>query len=450
MKKFLKYLLVMALVLVQFIPVVDAATITINKAVKGQTYNAYKIFDVTKSGKNYAYSINSTKNDNTNPWFAIVNEYATKNPTQLTLNKVGTTTKYVVVPGEKFDAKAFADYLNANKGTIDEDASATATSTTVEITVAEAGYYFVDSSLGALCILHTATDKLVVEEKNAEPSIAKTASQATAGVGDTVNFTVTVTAGGSADTSYIVTDEMTEGLDLNTNSFEIKVKNVAVDASNYTITPNTTGEKDTFEIVFKEAYTAALAKDTEIVITYTAVVNEKAIIPSEVVNKVKLTYGNSSTTEITVRIPNYDFELVKTNEAKEELTGAKFRLYDAQGKEISLVKVEDYYRPAKAGETGVEIEAGRVMVKGLASGTYFLEETKAPEGYNQLTSRHEFEITNADLVDETAVNVVNTTGVILPSTGGIGTILFLAIGSVMVIGFGVLLVTKLRLTKMSI
>lgn len=445
MKKILNYLLVIAIAVITFIPAVNAATITINNAVKGQTYNAYKIFDVTKSGDNYAYSINSDKEGEINPWFAIVDDYAKANKTKLTLTKVGTTTKYIVVPGDEFDAKHFAYYLNTNKGTISADATATATGTTVELTVNEAGYYFVDSSLGALCILHTATDTLTVEEKNAEPTIEKTALQATAGVGQTVNFTITVTAGGAADTTYIVKDTMTDGLDLVADSVVIKVGDAVVATSNYSITTSAHG----FEISFNQTYTASLAKGTEIVITYNAIVNENAIKTSDVTNNVELKYGNTTTTDEVV-IPNYDFVLNKTDKDGNVLTGAKFKLYDAQGKEVALVKDGNAYRPAKAGEKGVEIEAGSVRINGLASGKYALEETKAPEGYNQLVARQEFEIKNADLVDTAAVNVVNTTGTVLPSTGGMGTVLFLTIGSIMVIGFGVLLVTKLRLAKMSI
>ena len=368
------------------------------------------------------------------------------NKTKLTLTKVGTTTKYVVTPGNDFDAKHFADYLNTNKGTISADATATAAGKTVELTVSEAGYYFVDSSLGALCILHTATDTLTVEEKNAEPTIEKEALQATAGVGQTVNFTITVTAGGAADTSYIVKDTMTEGLDLVADSVAIKVGDAVVATSNYSITTSAHG----FEISFNQTYTATLAKGTEIVITYNAIVNEKAIVTSDVTNNVELKYGNTTTTDEVV-IPNYDFELVKTNKNEEILTGAEFKLYTAAGVEIPVVLVQEgVYRVAKAGETGVVIEAGNVRINGLASGTYALEETKAPEGYNQLVARHEFTIDGADLVGDSAVTVVNTTGAILPSTGGMGTVLFLTIGSIMVIGFGVLLVTKLRLAKMSI
>lgn len=445
MKKIFNYLLVIALVLVQFIPVVEAAKITVNNSVNGQTYNAYKIFDVTKSESgNYAYSI-----DKTSPWFSIVEEYALNNTDTFTLKRVGTTDKYVVTPGEKFTeedhAKAFAAYLNNKKGTIKEDGSAKATGETVDIEVKEAGYYFVDSSLGALCALHTAADKITVEEKNTKPTIKKEASQETAGVGEEVTFTITVTAGGAADTSYIVRDTMTEGLDLVVDSVEITVGEEEVSESNYIISTSAHG----FVIEFNNSYTAALEKGTEIVITYNAVVNKNAISEDSVTNEAKLEYGQSSTVE-KVTLNNYDFELVKTDETGKELTGAKFKLYDARGNEILLVLEEGSYRPAMVGENGVEIEAGRVMINGLSSGTYYLEETKAPEGYNQLTSRFEFEIEDADLIEDAAVVVENTTGTILPSTGGMGTVLFLVIGSIMVIGFGVLLVTKLRMAKMSI
>lgn len=445
MKKILNYLLVIALVFVQFIPVVDAAKITVNNSVNGQTYNAYKIFDVTKSAAgNYAYSI-----DDTSPWFSIVKEYALNNAGTFTLTRVGTTSKYVVTPGEKFTAddhaKAFAAYLNSKKGDIKENGTAKATGETVEINVSEAGYYFVDSSLGALCALHTAAAEVEVEEKNAEPTIKKEASQKTAGVGEEVTFTITVTAGGAADTSYIVKDTMTDGLDLVADSIVIKVDETEVAAANYSKSTTDHG----FEISFNQTYTASLEKDTDIVITYNAIVNKNAIKVDGVTNEAKLVYGESSSVD-TITLKNYDFELVKTDETGKELTGAKFKLYDAQGNEILLVLDGDSYRPAMAQENGVEIEAGRVRINGLASGTYYLEETQAPEGYNQLTSRFEFKIEDADLIGETPVFVENTTGTILPSTGGMGTVLFLTIGSIMVIGFGVLLVTKLRMAKMSI
>ena len=447
MKKILNYLVAIALVMFQLLPVANAASITIDNSVVGQEYKAYKIFDVTRAGDSYAYSIKST-----NEWFADVQEYATSRGTIELEEVVGEPSKYVVKRTETFDeetfATDFAEYLNGRKENKTETAKATAAEGTTETTVSEAGYYFVDSSLGALCILHTAADAFTLAEKNAEPTIKKEASQDSASVGDTITFTITITAGGAADTSYILHDKMTDGLDLNENTFTVKIGETAVEAENYEIK---TGEKVTddctFEIEFKKEYTATLNKNTVITVTYTATVNEEAIVTDGVTNNATLQYGNTTSQSSTTEITNFDFDLVKINEAKEELNGAQFKLYDSQDKEVKLIKDGDFYRPVQEGETAVPyIEAGSVSIKGLASGTYYLEETKAPDGYNQLTERKEVDLNNKD----NAITVVNTTGSQLPHTGGMGTVLFITIGSIMVLGFGVLLVTKLRLSKMSI
>ena len=450
MKKILNYLVALALVFVQLLPVANAASITINKSVKGQVYNAYKIFDVTKAGDSYAYSIDSESNE----WFELVKNYVGEEGEKITLTKVASSDTKYVVDASEIDATHFAAYLNDNKEGKKVTGTATAEGTTTTITVSEAGYYFVDSSLGALCILHTAADTFTIDEKNAEPTIKKEASQTSASVGEEITYTITITAGGAADTSYILHDKMTEGLDLNADSFEIKVGEATVEATNYTIkTGDELEDECTFEIVFNETYTASLAKGTEITVTYKATVNEKAIVTDGVTNIATLQYGHTSSEESTVKITNFDFDLTKINEEEEKLTGAQFILYDASGKKVKLTLVTDeetgetYYRPIKAGETAEPyIEAGSVSIKGLASGTYYLEETKAPDGYNQLTERKEVDLNNKD----NAITVVNTTGSQLPHTGGMGTVLFITIGSMMVLGFGVLLVTKLRLSKMSI
>ncbi|MGC4431474.1 prealbumin-like fold domain-containing protein, partial [Streptococcus suis] len=94
-------------------------------------------------------------------------------------------------------------------------------------------------------------------------------------------------------------------------------------------------------------------------------------------------------------VTTHRFTLKKTNEAKDTLTGAEFKLYDALsgGAEIKVVKDGDAYRVAEANETGVAIEAGEVVIKGLKhSTTYYLEEMKAPNGYNILTERQSIEV----------------------------------------------------------
>lgn len=183
-----------------------AATITVNHAVSGQTYNAYKIFDVTKTTDTdpvgYAYTINADSE-----WFADVADYTGAaendgvyegNGLKLVANNNGTYS--VSVDEAAFDAAAFAAYLNTKKAgkTVTGTANATGTNdedVSVTITVAEAGYYFVDSSLGALCILKTAADTFSIDEKNEKPTITKTHDKPTASIGETVTYTLTINVG---------------------------------------------------------------------------------------------------------------------------------------------------------------------------------------------------------------------------------------------------------------
>ncbi|MBR1983867.1 MAG: LPXTG cell wall anchor domain-containing protein [Clostridia bacterium] len=130
------------------------------------------------------------------------------------------------------------------------------------------------------------------------------------------------------------------------------------------------------------------------------------------------------------------------------------------GNEVTVVLMDDgvTYRRARADETGVEIvvKNGEVRVVGFDNGTYYLEETEAPDGYNKLTAPQKFIISDANL-DATfngeiystgsGVHVVNKTGSMLPETGGLGTLLFTVLGGTAALGTGVVLVTKKRVSK---
>lgn len=249
---------------------------------------------------------------------------------------------------------------------------------------------------------------------------------------------------------------MSAGLTLNKDSIKVSVGNTIVNPNNYTVAYDVNG--DTFTITFKNEYISALPRNTIITVDYSAVLNENAIVEGVGnPNEVSLKYGdNNETTKKETKTYTYAFDLVKTNKDNQELSGAKFKLLDKDkdGNEIKVVKVDgNTYRVATANETGVEIEAGRVVIKGLDAGTYYLEETKAPEGYNRLTSNIEVVVTKIsanNTIERANINVVNYTGNELPETGSIGTTLFVTLGSILVLGFGLLLVTKLRAYKANI
>lgn len=110
-------------------------------------------------------------------------------------------------------------------------------------------------------------------------------------------------------------------------------------------------------------------------------------------------------------------------------------------------------------------ESGKLNLAGLATGTYFVKEIKAPNGYNPLKDPIKVVI-SADIAedgslnghvidygdtangkddgqgttticggnDEHVITIVNKTGSVLPETGGMGTIAFTVIGAAVVVG----------------
>ena len=147
----------------------------------------------------------------------------------------------------------------------------------------------------------------------------------------------------------------------------------------------------------------------------------------------------------------------KTDESKKLLAGAEFELYASEtgNDKISLVAAgENTYRlateeeKAEAGLISAKIltnATSKITVKGLdANTTYWLDETKAPEGYNKLSGRVEVQIQGVNLstsmtgtqwvAENGGIQVTNKTGALLPSTGGIGTTIFYAAGIVLMAG----------------
>lgn len=212
-----------------------------------------------------------------------------------------------------------------------------------------------------------------------------------------------------------------------------------------------------------------LKADEQIIVTYSATLNEKAAIAGEEnKNTTKLTYGDSSeTTPSTTTTKTFELPVFKytTKDSKEKaLAGAIFTLSkNTDGTTpINLVETseenaaEGTYRVAKTGETGVTTvttpSSGKFTIKGLDADTYYLTETQQPAGYNKLSAPITVVIdkdgnitvgTNAETVTE--VKVLNNTGTILPSTGGNGTSLIYFLGAVLALVSGVVLITKQRM-----
>lgn len=466
MKRLAAFLLAMVMVLAMSMPAM-AATITVPNETQGdqnntkETYTAYKIFDVTTveidGGKGYAYSIAKD-----NDWVSVLQDIDNQTWFELAASSDGSVYNVSLKEGITNDdttAKKIAAYLLNNKPD-----NVTGTTLNAGDNTVDDGYYLITSSLGSNLALATTDISVNITEKNTYPSLTKAVDKETASIGDKVTFTITLTVPESVDKDIVVHDKMEKGFTLVDNN---GTEFTAVDENNASVNFTKVASKADTDCTFELSFAADAAKGKTITITYEATLNANAEISTDTNdNSAWLTYSNFESTPQTVQVKTYKFDLVKTGVENEGaysvLEGAKFKLYDAEtnGNEIALVKdsTDGSYRPALTGETGVEIEAGEVTIKGLGNGTYYLEETKAPDGYNKLTARIGVTIDNANLTntpssnntytkeaDDTGVQVINETGNLLPSTGGMGTTIFYILGGILVIGAGVLLVTRKRL-----
>lgn len=459
-KKLFAALLAAALVLAMAVPafaVTSADTkgsITIDNAVDGETYTIYRMFKLDSyNGDAYSYTVE-------NNWETFFSTGAGKDYISLTNGHPTWKTGADVAAF----AKAALAWANANNISYTDQKSATGTEVT--FSGLNLGYYLVDSSLGALCSLDTTHSSATIKEKNGVPAMDKkivtgensTSDSSTAKIGDTVNYKVTIKVAKGAS-GYELTDTMSDGLTFNNSSLKVTANGAdATASSDYTLDSTEHG----FKLVFKDSYIGNLAEDTEIRVTYDATLNEKAVIGGDGnTNNAELTYGNNKSVTKKTTTTSYEFDLLKVDGSdKKLLNGAEFKLYDAENGDsfIKVVPVAGGYRVANGDETGavdtIKVD-GKVHISGLDKTTYWLEETKAPDGYNKLTERKPVNLTNGSnnttLTSDTwseadhGVAVENNAGAILPGTGGMGTTLFYVIGGGLMVAAVVLLVTKKRM-----
>ena len=455
-------------------------SITVDNPIEGQTYTAYKIFDVVydeATPKHYSYTI-----EGGSEWFNTVETYANTEGSGLTLTLVKGTTTYVVTTTDAFSAPPFADALkaavNGKTGRTLSVAGGKATVTGLDL-----GYYFVTSSTDALCNLTTTNPAVIIHDKNEMP-FEKKDDKASAEVGETVNYTIKGKVPdhtGFTKYTYLITDTMSEGL---TFKQDVTVTVGGTDVTSAcTITYNVDNNANKFTVSIPvRDYTIG----AEILVTYTALVNENAVAKISK-NSATLTYSNNpsdstktdttTTVEETVYSSKIAIEKVEKLAAgatatPKKLKDAEFVLYkkaptDADPNAIQYYKKWDDTETTKAvswvntiaeATTVKTDENGEASFEGLANGTYYLVETKAPAGYNQLTEAQKVEVHdgehNAPVTSETQLTVTatveNQAGTLLPSTGGMGTTVFYVLGAVLVVGAGVLLVTKKRMSQSEI
>ena len=358
----------------------------------------------------------------------------------------------------------------------------TVSGTAIKFSELSLGYYLVDSTMGALCGLTTTNPNASINAKNGAPTLDKQVQEDSTGnwggtnsadIGQTVNFRTTIAVHAGAQ-NYVLHDVFSDGFAFDKITDIRHVVPGTTDEAG-TVVPEdyytiNTAPSDgcTFEIVFTQEFCDHLETNDKVIVFYDAALNENADINGEGnPNESWLVFGENAngtphtTAHDITYTYTYGIDIVKTNSQNILIDGAKFKIYDALtgGSEVAVTLMADgTYRRNATITTGDEISVpdGKVRVTGLDNGTYYLEETQNPDGYNKLTARQKFIISdgNLDAVfnDDvfsvgSGVHVVNKAGSMLPETGGLGTLLFTVLGGGTALGTGVVLVTKKRMSK---
>ena len=471
-------------------------SITIENAVTNQTYKIYRILNLEYHAdtKAYRYTANEA-------WRAfIINQTGDLKLDEKTgaVTWINGNSKNNDTAIQKFanDAGTYAKFTPNN---VQEDGSAKANGITLTFSGLPLGWYLVVSDLnnGAMCSIGTTDPNAVIREKNSKPTIEKEVYEGNtlgysndAGIGDTVKFQTRIHVTDGNPTNYVLHDTMSNGLKFNEKSVTVLlVRDPKTGGSNDgdNLTPGTdyelvtsTSDTCTFEIKFLKA----LKPYDYIQVDYSATVTSDAVIGTTGNdNKAVLTYGNNSTTESSTT-KTYVWEMgvrkfanLGGDDTNHALADAEFQLYKKDGETIKyavLTKIKDGsaaenaeykltdWTATDSAATKVKTPAnGNITFEGLDAGTYYLEETKAPVGYNKLTAPITVVISStlpptggtasytvtadgATTTDYT-VRVENKAGTELPSTGGIGTTIFYVVGGGLMVAAIVLLVTKKRM-----
>lgn len=478
----------------------DTNNLTVNvlsgQDLNGQTISLYKLFDVTTSGsgenKNYAYTVNTATGYKDAIKSALGTSFTGTTDVEYA-EAVKTLGEDKSAPVQKF-ANDFTEYALKNGTTV----KATKTSgkitgkntTSFVFNGLDKGYYLVYVTGGKKIqsSLVTVDGETTVSLKTEAPSITKTADKDTVSIGQVVKYTV---AGSVPDTTgyaeyvYKIHDTLSNGLDFvndakgtavigNTVNVSVAFED-ATDASTAPTTATLSGTGNRTMILDLSAWVKAnqqTNKGKNFTVTYYAKVNKDAVVTEK--NKAQLEYGNkpgetTTTTPSEAKTPTYPLDIKKfAKNGGQTLAGAKFKLYsnktDADGANDKAIKVSAVVN--KAGHyvvdptsTTTEFESvasidGKgynLHVNGLAEGTYYLVETKAPDGFNKLTAPIEVKITKSTDTDannwtiskdgtpetDKIIDVANSTGSLLPSTGGMGTIAFTVVAALLVLGVAV-------------
>ena len=457
-------------------------TITIENSNAGQTYNLYRILDLesyNNADKAYSYKL-STK------WTGFleyegVDAYLKKDNDYVTWVNAKqdeeTTRKFV-----KLALKYAGKKTIVADGTVKNESETIKNITTDPLKL---GYYLVSSTAGSLISIDTNNPNKNIKEKNGVPTVTKMVStdhgttylakKNSVYAGATIGYQTKILFKPGAK-NYKLHDKMDDKLEFQAiHDARTNLSN-SFDINKYIELNKTPTDGCTFEVTFKDVFYTDFRDKidngelTSLTISYHSIFNEEngSYFNQPMKNTTHLTYGDNDTESNTDETKTYTFGVPVLKYTKNEngvrktLADAQFNLYknsadDEKNKlKFTYDPTNEYYRYT-TGESGNDTMTSNgtkaFTITGLEAGTYYLKETKAPNGYNRLTSPIKIEIKQKDDGTQqiifnnnevTTVDVLNEKGSLLPQTGGMGTTLIYLIGGALVLGSGIVLANKKR------
>lgn len=523
MKKLMAALLAVAMVCAMAIPAFAAGTgsntLTINGKTAGHTYEAYQVFTGDLKGKvlsNIDWGNGVIGDD-------IRNDPDLPSSLKGLSSAAALAAELAKLSPSSDDVNTFAEvvskHLTANKYT------STEAGMTYTINNLPDGYYFIKDATASASMPAGATysrymlnivQSLTIEAKDTTVTLDKQIRHNETGdwgvvgdnqIGDTVEFRTITTVPdttGYTDYTYEIHDTMSPELTskVKTDSdITIKVNDTTVlNSTYYSVTVDSTNSnKFTVSVdIIQAIKDNKFAVGNTLYTYYDGVLNENAKVypdgPQQ--NEAHLVYSNNPNDVGTGETPKktvYDWtfkvDMTKVDGANPDmkLEGAVFVLSKANGLDLEpgkdgtptknldkLIKLVDNNNGTYTVATTTTATtytmttpaSGQISIKGLDDQTkYYLYETKAPGGYNVLTTPVEikiidntYDITGNYIATQPNVvvnvsnacsgvgfNVENNAGTTLPGTGGIGTTIFYVIGGGLMVAAAILLITKKRM-----
>ena len=426
MKKLIGMGLGLVTALAVSVPVFASGTIDVVKEdmSAAHTYTAYQLLSGTHLGDNILWDIHVSDDIPDSLWDEIEvpeNERAATDIAHWISDSIDSDTD------GSFAVKVAKAVL------AEEEIKADAQFRSGEEIILDDGYYLVTSDDAQPMLVLIGNDEtLTINEKSSVPTMDKEIGEvsiddivvygdaADTGIGKVVPYRIT----GTLPSNYDVYDEYTYKfcdvfdpcLVINEDSVKVSVVdaegNAVSDITKYADIELTDTTMDVTFSNLKEAYTA-YTEGNVIQVYYEVMITENASVgydPNE--NYAWIEYTRSPTCDSLgksepdrCRLYTWELDLNKiASDTKERLSGAEFVITDAKGRYINT---DGTITESLAGTSVWKTDSnGHFAVVEVDTGTYTVTETKAPEGYQIMSS---FEVTiEADYQDENNVSLTAT------------------------------------------